>query len=83
MKQIDVEAIIKRLIFLEHSISFLLDDFQLEGLQLRRPVTAEEIRKLRKKCNFIEDLNSDDSDSEPTVGGDKEKGSQENSDKKG
>ena len=29
VKQIDISKIIKRLIFLEHSITFLLDDFQL------------------------------------------------------
>ena len=41
VRQLDVETMIKRLIFLEHAITFLLDDFQLEGLQLRRPVTAQ------------------------------------------
>lgn len=41
VKQLDVETMVKRLIFLEHAITFLLDDFQLEGLQLRRPVTAQ------------------------------------------
>lgn len=41
VKQLDVETMLKRLIFLEHAITFLLDDFQLEGLQLQRPVTAQ------------------------------------------
>ena len=53
MKQIDIETIIKRLIFLEHSITYLLDDFQMEGLQLQRPVTAKEIKRLRERCNLI------------------------------
>lgn len=64
IKQIDIETMIKRLIFLEHSITHLLDDFQLEGLQLKRPTTAKEIKKLRQRCNFIEDVDSDNSDSE-------------------
>ena len=63
LKQIDIETMVKRLIFLEHAITFLLDDFQLEGLQLKRPVTAEEIRNLRQRCNFVEEVNSEDSSS--------------------
>ena len=47
VKQLDIQSIIKRLIFLEHTITYLLEDFQIEGLQLQRPVTPEEIKKLR------------------------------------
>ena len=41
MKQLDIETMIKRLIFVEHSLTYLLDDFQMEGLQLKRPVTVQ------------------------------------------
>jgi hypothetical protein len=64
VKQLDIQSIIKRLIFLEHTITYLLEDFQLEGLQLQRPVTPDEIKKLRERCHFVEELHSESSESE-------------------
>jgi phosphoribosylanthranilate isomerase len=53
VKQLDIKAILQRLIFLEHSITYMLEDFQLEGIQLKMPETPSEIRRLRKRCNCI------------------------------
>jgi hypothetical protein len=34
-------------------MTYMLEDYQLEGLQLKRPKTAEEIKKVRQKCQSI------------------------------
>ena len=56
VKQLDIKMLLKRIIFLEHCLTYTLEDFQLEGLQLKRPVTPIEIKKLREKCNFVEEM---------------------------
>jgi hypothetical protein len=44
---------LKRLIFLEHCMTFLFEDFQLSGLQLQRPTSHRDVRQLREKCESV------------------------------
>jgi hypothetical protein len=38
-KQLDVKLLIKRIIFIEHCLTYLFEDYQLDGLQMKTPKT--------------------------------------------
>lgn len=44
-----MKGLIKRLIFLEYAISYLLEDFHIAEMQLKRPTSPLEIKWLRYK----------------------------------
>jgi hypothetical protein len=47
VNQLDVKALIKRIIFLEYCMTNLFEDYQLEGLQLQKPRRPREIANIR------------------------------------
>lgn len=49
LKQLDIKLLIQRIIFIEHCLSFIFEDYELEGLQVKRPATPEQIREIRMK----------------------------------
>lgn len=49
LHQLDIKSLIKRIIFLEYSLTYLFEDYQLEGLQLNKPTTPSTIRAIRQK----------------------------------
>lgn len=63
--QLDVKSLVKRLIFMEHCLIFLFDDFQMDGLQYKKPKTPSEIKEIREKCESIVS-NDFDSEQEPS-----------------
>jgi hypothetical protein len=48
-EQLDIKGLIKRMIFLEYAISYVLEDYHLAEMQLKRPVLPSEIKALREK----------------------------------
>lgn len=40
LRQLDIKSLIKRLIFIEHCLTYLFEDYQLDGLQLKKPTSA-------------------------------------------
>lgn len=53
-EQLDVKGLIKRLIFLEYAISYLLEDFHIAEMQLKRPTSPLEVKWLRHKIQATE-----------------------------
>lgn len=47
LHHMDLKTLIKRMVFLEHSLTYVFEDYHLEGLQERRPETLAEIRRTR------------------------------------
>ena len=41
IKQLDIRSLVNRLIFLEHCISYLFDDYQLDAIQMKTPTTPD------------------------------------------
>jgi len=41
LKQLDIKSLIKRVIFLEYCITNVFEDYQLEGLQIKKPATPQ------------------------------------------
>lgn len=39
LQQLDIRSLVKRVVFLEHCMHFVFEDYQLEGLQMKRPTT--------------------------------------------
>lgn len=44
LKQLDIKKLLKRIIFIEHCLTKILDDYHLDVLQLKKPETPDEIR---------------------------------------
>ena len=59
-EQLDVKGLIKRLIFLEYAISYLLEDFHIAEMQLKRPTSPLEVKWLRHKIQATEALEEDE-----------------------
>jgi hypothetical protein len=59
LKQLDVKALVKRLIFLEYCMNNLFEDYQLEGLQLQKPREPTEIAKIRLKIESLDTYESE------------------------
>jgi hypothetical protein len=49
LRQLDIKSLIKRIIFLEYSMTFIFTDYQLEGLQLHKPTNPIEVKSVRKR----------------------------------
>jgi len=47
LHQLDIKSIIKRLVFIEYCITVLFEDYQLDGLQIKKPTSPAEIKKIR------------------------------------
>ncbi len=54
--QMDVQKLINRVIFIEYSLTHLFEDYQLVGLQCRRPSTVKEVRDIRMKFETFEEI---------------------------
>ncbi len=55
LKQLDVKALLKRVIFIEYCLTVIFEDYQLSGLQQNIPKTLSEIRAIRQKCASVID----------------------------
>ena len=55
MKQLDVKALLKRVIFIEYCLTMIFEDYQLSGLQQNIPKTLTEIKGIRQKCASVID----------------------------
>lgn len=40
---------------MEHCLTYIIDDYQLDALQINKPKTPKEIKELRLKCESIVD----------------------------
>ena len=49
LRQLDIKSLIRRLVFLEYSMTFIFTDYQLEGLQLHKPSSPQEVKAVRKQ----------------------------------
>ncbi len=49
IEQLDIRNLIKRIIFIEYSLSFILEDYQLAEMNQEKPTLPSEVKKLRKK----------------------------------
>lgn len=49
LRQLDIRDLIKRLIFLEYSISYILEDYHLAEMQREMTYHPEDVQNLRKK----------------------------------
>lgn len=58
-KQLDIKSLIQRIIFLEHCLTFLFEDYQLTSIQLKRPSSSSAIKKVRQQCDQAEDFRSE------------------------
>jgi hypothetical protein len=47
IRQLDVKALVKRVIFMEYCMTNLFEDYQLEGLQIQKPKSPKDICKIR------------------------------------
>lgn len=54
VNQLDVKALVKRIIFLEYCMTNLFEDYQLEGLQIKKPKVPSDIAKIREKCESLD-----------------------------
>jgi hypothetical protein len=54
LRQLDIKSLIKRLVFLEYSMTFIFTDFQLEGLQLHKPSSPQDLKAVRKRIENID-----------------------------
>jgi hypothetical protein len=54
LRQLDIKSLIKRLVFLEYSMTFIFTDFQLEGLQLHKPSSPQDVKAVRKRIENID-----------------------------
>lgn len=54
LQQLDIIGLIKRIIFLQYAISYLLEDFHISQMQLKRPVSPAQVRALRQKIQARE-----------------------------
>ena len=55
LKQLDVKALLKRVIFIEYCLTMIFEDYQLSGLQQNIPKTLTEIKAIRQKCASVID----------------------------
>ena len=55
LKQLDVKALLKRVIFIEYCLTMIFEDYQLSGLQQNIPKTLTEITAIRQKCASVID----------------------------
>jgi len=44
LKQLDIKLLLKRIIFVEHCLTYIIDDYQLDALQIKKPETPKEVR---------------------------------------
>lgn len=49
LRQLDIKSLIKRIIFLEYAMTFIFTDYQLEGLQLKKPTDPLDVKAVRKR----------------------------------
>lgn len=54
LRQLDIKSLIKRIVFLEYSMTFIFTDYQLEGLQLHKPTSPLEVKSVRKKIENVD-----------------------------
>jgi hypothetical protein len=45
--QLDIKGMIKRIIFLEYAISYMLEDYHLSEMQKEKPILPSDVKKLR------------------------------------
>lgn len=53
LQQLDVKALLKRIIFIEHCLNYMIEDYQLDALQIKKPTKPHEIKKIRQKFESI------------------------------
>lgn len=65
-KQLDVKVLLKRIIFIEYCLTYLMEDYHLNALQMQKPLSPGSIKKIREKCESIieKDGSSSSSDSD-------------------
>jgi hypothetical protein len=71
LRQLDIKSLIKRLVFLEYSMTFIFTDFQLEGLQLHKPSSPQDVKAVRKRIENIDLADLETNFSEATENKDK------------
>jgi len=37
LRQLDIKLLLKRIIFIEHCLTYIIDDYQLDALQMKKP----------------------------------------------
>lgn len=76
-EQLDIKSLVKRIIFLEYAISYVLEDYHLAEMQLKRPSLPSEIRALREKILAKEALEDERGQEESEREGAKEESGKE------
>jgi ABC-type Zn uptake system ZnuABC Zn-binding protein ZnuA len=41
LKQLDIKSLIKRIIFIEYCLTYVFEEYELEGLQLKKPTSPQ------------------------------------------
>jgi hypothetical protein len=50
---LDIKSLIKRIIFLEYTLTYLFEDYQLEGMQINKPTSPNSIKLIRRKMDMV------------------------------
>ena len=64
-EQLDVAAILKRIMFLENVVSLMLEDHEMDALYLQRRLTVSQAEALRKRRQVHQDLSQHEANSRP------------------
>jgi len=51
LRQLDVKLLMQRIIFLEYSMTYLFEEYQLESMKINKPNTPNGLKEIRNKVS--------------------------------